>query len=281
MDQEIIINSDLCFMNAASDDYSNHSLQEVIYSFYSLEEIRAAKEILYNILKKDLKERRDPDKKRKELKDLMDSYEEMKNDKKIKVKLVANSYKKMPPVGLELFAPILTNLSEEIKRINDVLPKILDIKSEVVNTADTVRQMKTDVTELKTKFSNAITGMEEAVRDCADAECSVIEDLSSFRLADDNNGQPLAHRRRSSFGVVPDSYLQKLIDGERSVMATRNEIQAEAAGGGSPPPLVTDPATGGISKVLRNSRKDSESSRVSGRGGARSLEIRKEYKQPC
>lgn len=275
---EIIINSVLCFINSASGDYSNSSLQEVIYSFYSHEEIKVAKELLCNILKKDLIWRRDPDKKRKDLKDLLEFYDEFKTSK-IKVKLVTNSHKKMPPVGLELFAPILTNLAEEINKINDVLPKILDIKSEVVNTADTVRQMKIDVSDLRNKFSNAINGMEEVVRDCADAECSVIEELSSFRQVDDNVGQPSDHRRRSSVGVGPGSYARAVVEGERSVAAAQDEGQAEV-GTGNPPGLVANPVTGGISKSFRMPRRDSESSRTSGRGGTSNLRIRREQQQP-
>ena len=158
---DTIINSVLCFINSARSDYSYDSLSDVIYSFYSHEEIKVAKELLGNLLKKEIVWRRDPDKKRKDLKDLLEFHDELITSK-MKVNLVTKSHKKMPPIGLELFAPILTNLVEEITKINEVLPKILDIKTEVCNTADTVRQMKVDVNDIKSKFSSAITGTEEA-----------------------------------------------------------------------------------------------------------------------
>lgn len=44
-----------------------------------------------------------------------------------RVKFVLDSYKTMPHVGLQMFAPILTNSSEEFKRINDILLKIENI----------------------------------------------------------------------------------------------------------------------------------------------------------
>ena len=54
----------------------------------------------------------------------------------------------MLPVGLEFIAPILIDLSGEINKINSILPNILDIKSAVINTADTVRDFKKDLTNL-------------------------------------------------------------------------------------------------------------------------------------
>ena len=60
----------------------------------------------------------------------------------------------MPPFGLEFISPILTNLSDEITKINNLLPKIVDIKSEVINTADTVRSMKIQISNLEQKNIN-------------------------------------------------------------------------------------------------------------------------------
>ena len=48
---------------------------------------------------------------------------------------------------MELIAPILCNLTEEIHKINEALPKITDIKTEVCNTTDAVRQFRVDMTQ--------------------------------------------------------------------------------------------------------------------------------------
>ena len=179
-DTDTIVNSVLCFINSARSDYSYDSLSDVIYSFYSHEEIKSAKELLGNLVKKDVIWRRDPDKKRKDLKDLLEFHDDFIASKS-RVNLVTKSHKKMPPIGLELFAPILTNLVEEMSKINEVLPKILDIKTEVCNTADTVRQMKIDVNEIKSKFSHAINGIQEAAKDFCETEENVMEELHAFR----------------------------------------------------------------------------------------------------
>ena len=205
---ETVINSVLCFMNSANADYSLDSLSDVMYSFYSHDEIKVAKELLFNLLKKDLVWRRDPDKKRKDLKDLLDAYDEFKSSN-MKVDLVTNSHKKMPPVGLELFAPILNTLAEDINKINELLPKILDIKSEVVNTADTVRQMKIDMCDLKGKFSRAIDGMKEAANDLVVNECNVIDEINTFRQslnAGDDVLKEIQNIRRGSLGLRSLSY---------------------------------------------------------------------------
>ena len=51
---ELIINSLLCFVSSAKADHTNESLIEIINSFYSHEEIKAAKVELANILKRTL-----------------------------------------------------------------------------------------------------------------------------------------------------------------------------------------------------------------------------------
>ena len=177
---EYIVNSLLCFINSACSGYSYDSLLDVVFSFYSHEEIKVAKELLCNLLRKDLIWRRDPEKKRRDLQHLLECHQELTASKK-KVKIVTDSYKKMPPIGMSMFAPILSNLSEDITKINELLPKILDIKTEVCNTADTVRQMKMDIVDIRNKFKNAVSGMEEATKDMCDTEINVLEELQSFR----------------------------------------------------------------------------------------------------
>ena len=145
----------------------------------------------------------------------------------MKVNLVTKSHKKMPPIGLELFAPILTNLVEEITKINEVLPKILDIKTEVCNTADTVRQMKVDVNDIKSKFSCAITGIEEAAKDICETECDVMEELHSFRQSIGAN-ELFQHNQQST------------TDGMNDQLHGCNYANAVATGG----LLVRDDVTG-------------------------------------
>lgn len=154
MSKEIIINNVLCFLQSSSGDYSNEVLYDLIYSFYSVDEIKIAKELIANALKADTITRKDPDKKRKILNDLLELFEELKS-KNMKIVYVSDSYKKMPPLGLEFIAPLLTNLSDEVARINTFLPKIVDIRSEVANTADAVRNMKFSLANIENKISNS------------------------------------------------------------------------------------------------------------------------------
>ena len=46
------INNLLCFINSAKKDYPNETLKDVTYAFYSHEEIKSAKTLLCNLLKK-------------------------------------------------------------------------------------------------------------------------------------------------------------------------------------------------------------------------------------
>lgn len=179
-ESEYIVNSLLCFLNSGKKDYPYETLFDIISSFYCYEEIKKGKELLCGILNEDVCWRRDPDKKRKEVKDVIELHERIIKSKK-QVNFVTDSHKRMPPIGLEKFGPLLTTLSEDTARINELLPKIMDIKTEVINTADTVRQMKVDFVELKSKFTSAVSGLDEATRDLTMSEMNVLNDVTSFR----------------------------------------------------------------------------------------------------
>lgn len=166
-------------MNSSRDDVPPATALDMVISFYSHEEIKKAKELLCNLLKIDIVWRRDPDKKLKDAKDIFEFYEKVA-ETKMKVKFVTASHKSMPPVGFEIFAPLLKDLAENVKMINEFLPKILDIKTEVYNTADTVRTMRAEMSTLNNKFCKAIGGIEEASKDIAVNNSSVLDDLLSL-----------------------------------------------------------------------------------------------------
>ena len=194
MSGEIIINSLLCFIGSAKNDFNKATLLEIANAFYSHEKIKAAKVEITNLLKKDLIWRRDPEKKLKDLKDVIDFYEECV-ESKMKIKFVADSYKQLPPIGMELIAPVLINLTGEVTKINEILPKILDIKTEVLNTADTVRQMGVDMKIMNDNFNKAVFGLQAATHDLTENnnDLQILEDIRSFRLSiegDINNKKP-------------------------------------------------------------------------------------------
>lgn len=155
MAKNYIVNNLLCFISSAKNDYADEVLFDIIFSFYSVEDIKTAKDLISNLLNKDVITRKNPEKKKKDLDDLFELFNEVKETDKCKKDIfVSDSYKRMPPLGLEFIAPILTNLSEEITKINNLLPKVTDIKSEVSNTADTVRSMKIQLANFEKKFSD-------------------------------------------------------------------------------------------------------------------------------
>ena len=118
----------------------------ILLTFYCYEEIKKNKEILCSILNEALCWRRDPEKKRKEVKDLMELHERVSNENK-PVRFVTDSHKRMPSIELEKFGPLLSNFSEDIAVIKKILLKILDMKTEVINSTDTIRQIRVDVVD--------------------------------------------------------------------------------------------------------------------------------------
>ena len=113
MDNTIVTNNLLCFLMSARNDFTKETLLQVVDAFYSHEIVKDAKICLVDILHKDLVWRRDPGKKRKDLQDVMIFLEEaIAADKRLK--FVCDSYKGMPPVGLEFIAPLIIKLSEDV-----------------------------------------------------------------------------------------------------------------------------------------------------------------------
>ena len=177
---ELILNSVLCYLNSAKADHNDESLTEIANSFYSYEEIKDAKTEVMNLLGKDVPFRRGHDKKLMDMKDVTDLLHEIASSK-TKVRFVSDSYKKMPPIGMEMIAPLLVNLTGEVARINDMLPKILDIKTEVMNTADTMRQLRIDVSDIRGTFEDAVKGLNEASKDISESDLNILKYVRSFR----------------------------------------------------------------------------------------------------
>ena len=64
----------------------------------------------------------------------------------------------MSPIQLEFVASLLSNLNEEMAKINILLSKIIDIRSEVYNTVDTARNLKVNFLNIEIKLFISITG---------------------------------------------------------------------------------------------------------------------------
>ena len=200
MAQEYVVNNLLCFLSSAKNDFPSHTLLETAISFYSYDDMREDKLAIANLLNKDHILRKNPDRKRKELKDVLDFLDEFLSTRK-RVSFVSNTYKGMPPVGLEFIAPTIVKLNEDVNKINETMPKFVDIRTEVINTSDTIRQLRADVLEIKEKFSHAVTGMEAAAKDLTEDESELLKDIRSFRMS---FGETAA--RRESGVTSPTAY---------------------------------------------------------------------------
>ena len=55
---------------------------------------------------------------------------------------------------MEFISPVLINLNDETAKINNILPKFSDIKTEMTNTADIVRNMRIDLVAIKKKITD-------------------------------------------------------------------------------------------------------------------------------
>ena len=220
-------------MANASNDYAQNVVFDLIYSFYSIDQIIEAKDLLANLLKKDADNRRTPDKKRKDLEDVVKYFDELKQSTRgTKEIFLADSYKKLPPVGMEFIAPILANLSEEVSKLNHILPKISDIKTEVINTADTVRSLKTDVYAMQKAL---ITSNARSVMNKSPYNNNTNNNIMTFR---NNNGTADSHKS------VSDS--KEPVDGNSRKVSQQNPFSPQ------PPNLISNKIVNLQNQILNN-----------------------------
>ena len=117
----MILNNILCFIDSAVGDYNEEALFEIIFSFYSDEEIADAKATLSGLLSLENKLRRDPNKRKKDLCDRFELYNKYTSSIDIDSKelFVCDSYKKMPPSGFDTIAPTMAHLLKEVKELRE------------------------------------------------------------------------------------------------------------------------------------------------------------------
>lgn len=130
----------------------------------------------------------------------------------LKIIFVANTPRRMPLQGMEMLSLPIINLYEEVSKLSDLLPKILDVKIEVTNTEDTVRQLRADFMHLNGKFSKALEGLECTAMEVKDADIEALSKFISFR---ESLGMPsLPH---NSDAATPNDALARDVSGTGSL----------------------------------------------------------------
>lgn len=226
MAKDIRINSLLCFISSAKNDYANEVLFDLVHSFYSEDDIIKAKDMLAEILNNSVIVRKNPERKKKSLDDVFEMFEEFLT-KNRRIIFVSDSYKKMPPLGLEFISPVLCNLIEEITKINNILPKIVDIKSQVVNTADIVRNLKNQITGFESKINRKLSSSDDLCRHVRESNFSTLNNVSKSNPS--NGYQELQipvtpHSDAISTPITSNSESNKIVELQQSIF---NKIKAD------------------------------------------------------
>ena len=121
---------------------------------------------------------------------------------------------------MEFIAPILTNLSNEVAKIYDLLPKILDIKSEVVNTADTVRDMRVFMKNVESRMLNV-----------SHASRSVPSSPSPAHLQPPIT--PIQKNSTTPESVISKSKSNKIIELQQSILSNNKDNNKDACNSSS------------------------------------------------
>ena len=116
MGDSMLINSVIFYINSVIEDLSEDVISDVIVSFFSLDDIIAAKSVLCTLLDVEFAERRGAYKKKSTVSDL---YELVKNykDAELKTIFVTDSYKSLPPADIESLAPMLGAICSNVESL--------------------------------------------------------------------------------------------------------------------------------------------------------------------
>ena len=111
----------------------------------------------------------------------------------------------MPRFELEMFGPLIASMSQDSTLIKECLPKITDMKSEMITTADTVRNMKCDLIGLKCRFMKGVSGLDEAARDNNVNDLTVFNDVTVLQVEQNPQDSPVTHQHNDNASAPPHS----------------------------------------------------------------------------
>ena len=117
MSSDLIVSNLLCFLHSSWNDYDQDALHDIIVSFYSPEDIVEAKETLFKACVADIKHRRGNDKVKRDITDILETFDNYLKSESSNFKFVSNSYKLMPPSGLDTIAHTLSSLFTELSNL--------------------------------------------------------------------------------------------------------------------------------------------------------------------
>lgn len=86
-------------------------------------------------------------------------------------------------------------------------PKILDIKTDVYNTSEAIRYIRLDMCGIKVKFSNVVTGIEEAAKDVSLHGVELPDGLRLNRTSLDHNAH-LVRKKLKEYKPVNYNYFR-------------------------------------------------------------------------
>ena len=199
---ELKIDNLLSYTLKACEDIGVNTLSDVIFTFYSIDEIINSKATLGSLLNNDVPTRNNPNKKSKELKDLLELLHEFEKSD-LRIKFVSDNYKRMPPLGMDCIAPLLIQMGEELLKLNEILPQFADIKCEVLNFGDTIRNVSRDIIEINRKIDDKPKHQPQNSNPSSMREpkmsykAAVKKQTTKPPLSNNNNNNPISHASKT------------------------------------------------------------------------------------
>ena len=150
---ELVENDILCFISTARHDKSFDEIVLTVQGFYDYENIKIAKDLLFDLCSKKVIRRKAGDKISKEIGDILLLFEEIDKEKTKIPKFVATRYDSLPPSsGFEAIARNMIHLSQVVDNLNEELKELRESKETLLNGIGDVSDLRAELSDIKKKM---------------------------------------------------------------------------------------------------------------------------------
>ena len=147
---EGVANNVLCYISTARNSIARNKILLNCIAYYTSQEIKAAKEVIFNICGLAPINRKGNNKSSANVDDVLKLFDEKSNSDNVVIpKFFADGYTAFPPKDFDSIAPILAHMSDEISAVKIELNEVKEAKSRDMKALDDFGCVRQDVSDIK------------------------------------------------------------------------------------------------------------------------------------
>ena len=144
------INEILCFISTARNSLAADYIIATVHAFYDFCNVKIAKDLLSKLCGKQSVRRRNEEKFKAEIKDILELFEVAENENLTLPKFVADNFNSLPPTaGFECVAKRLATLTEELESLQAEIKNFREAKETYSKGMEECLNIKLDVADIK------------------------------------------------------------------------------------------------------------------------------------